>query len=169
MKNLFKILLSYTFACYASCSSIHRIPASSPTKLLCFTRSSPLVHQLQVHYSVLDPQAASISQYTYLHDLVFPDPSQLVVYTLSSLVSQSSMQEMLKKFVLSDKAQVSFQAWRPDTIYVSPTIPENITSLLPSECAAWVTIPTSDMFQECHCTGVVYNETAMLSQTFSPV
>ena len=105
MKNLFKILLSNTFACYVSCSSIHRIPASSPTKLLCFTRSSPLVHQLQVHYSVLDPQA---------------DPSQLVVYTLSSLVSQSSMQEMLKKFVLSDKAKVSFQAWKPDTIYVSP-------------------------------------------------
>ena len=25
------------------------------------------------------------------------------------------------------------------------------------------------MFQECHCTGVVYNETVMLSRTFSPV
>ena len=88
----------------------HRIPASSPTKLLCFTRSSPLVDQLLTHYSFLDAQTAST--------LVFPDPSQLVVYTLSSLESQSSIQEMLKEFVLSDKAEVSFQAWKHDTILI---------------------------------------------------
>ena len=90
-----------------------RNPLCSSTKLLCFTRSSSLIHQLPAQYPspVLDAQAASTFQCT-LCDLVFPDPSKLVVCTLSSLLSQSSMQEMLKTFVLSDKAQVSFQAWK---------------------------------------------------------
>ena len=94
-----------------------RNPASSPTKLLCFTRSSPLIHQLPAQYpstvlanSVL---ANSVTQQT-LSDLVFPEPSKLVVCTLSSLLSQSTVQEMLKGFVLSDMAQVSFQAWNDD-------------------------------------------------------
>ena len=85
----------------------------SPTKLLCFTRSSSLIHQLPAQYPspVLDAQAASTFKHT-LCDLVFPDLSKLVVCTLSSLLSQSSMQEMLNTFVLSDKPQVSFQAWK---------------------------------------------------------
>ena len=94
----------------------HRNPAGLPTKLLCFTRSSSLVHHLPAMYpsSVLDAQAASLSQQT-LRDLVFKDPSKLVVCTLSSLLSQSSVQEMLKDFVESDKAKVSFQAWNDDS------------------------------------------------------
>ena len=89
-----------------------RNPACSPTKLLCFTRSSSLIHQLPAQYPipVLDAQAASLSQHI-LCDLVFPDPSQLVVCTLPCLLSQSRMQEMFKEFVLSDIAQVSFQTW----------------------------------------------------------
>ena len=116
MKKLFKLLLSALICC-VSCFSDSIFPlrnvACSPTKLLCFTRSSSLIHQLPAQYpsSLLDAQAASISQ-QILCDLVFKDPSQLVVCTLSSLVSQSSMQEMLKEFVQSDKAQVSFQAWK---------------------------------------------------------
>ena len=43
-----------------------------------------------------------------LHDLVFPNTSQLVVCKLSSLLSQSDVQEMLKGFVYSDIAQVNF-------------------------------------------------------------
>ena len=35
--------------------------------------------------------------------------------------------------------------------------------------AGRVSYMASNMFWECHCTGVVYNETAMLSWTFSPV
>ena len=103
MKNLFK----YPNILFFNSVFPNRNPASLPTKLLCFTRSSPLVHKLSAHYSVQDAQTGNISQHTHL-DLVFPDPSQLVVYTLSSLVSQSSMQEMLKEFVQSDKTQVSF-------------------------------------------------------------
>ena len=87
-----------------------RNPASSPTKLLCFTRSSSLIQQLPSQYpsSVLDVEAAKDVQQT-LHDLVFPDPSQLVVFKSSSLLSQRSIQKLLKGFVQCDKDQVSFQ------------------------------------------------------------
>ena len=89
-----------------------RNSASSPTKLLCFTRSSPLIHQLPAQHpsSVFETQAAGDTQKT-LHDLVFPNPSQLVVCKLSSLLSQSSIQELLKGFVRSNTAQVSLLAW----------------------------------------------------------
>ena len=114
MKKLFKLLPSaLTVSCFFNSIFPHRNLACSPTKLLCFTRSSSLIHQLPAQYPspVLDTQAARISQKT-LCNLVFPDPSKVVVCTLSSHVSQSSMQEMLKEFVQSDKAQVSFQAWK---------------------------------------------------------
>ena len=81
----------------------------SPTKLLCFTRSSPLIHQLPAQYpsSVFEAQATGDVHQT-LCNLVFPEPSRLVVCKLSSLLSQSSVQEMLRGFVRSDTAQVSF-------------------------------------------------------------
>ena len=84
---------------------------SSPTKLLYFTRSSPLIHQLPSQYlSIFDSQATEIAQQTVC-DLVFKDPSKVVVCKLSSFLSQSSMQEILKEFVRSDIAQVSFHAY----------------------------------------------------------
>ena len=55
-------------------------------------------------------QPAGDTQKT-LHDLVLPNPSQLVVCKLSSLLSQSSIQELLKGFVRSNTAQVSLLAW----------------------------------------------------------
>ena len=90
-------------------------PANSLTKLVCFTRSSPPIHQLPTQYlsSISDAQAAEFAQQT-LCNLVYPDPSRLVVCKLSSLLSQSGMQEMLKEFVLSDMAQVRFHAWIND-------------------------------------------------------
>ena len=86
--------------------------SSSPTKLLCFTRSSPLIHQLPAQHpsSVFETQPAWYAQMA-LHDLIFPNPSQLVVCKLSSLLSQSSVQELLKGFVCSNTAQVSLLAW----------------------------------------------------------
>ena len=56
----------------------------------------------------LDVEAARDVQQT-LRDLVFPDPSQLVVFKFSSLLSQRSIQELLKGFVQCDEDQVSFQ------------------------------------------------------------
>ena len=85
---------------------------SSPTKLLCFTRFSPLIHQLPSQYlsSIFDLQAAEIAQQTVC-DLVFKDPSKVVLCKLSSFLSQSSMQDILKEFLRSDIAQVSFHAY----------------------------------------------------------
>ena len=82
---------------------------SSPTKLLCFTRSSPLIHQLPSQYlsSIFDSQAAQ----QIVCDLVFKDPSKVVLCKLSSFLSQSSMQEILKEFLRSDIAQVSSHAY----------------------------------------------------------
>ena len=88
-----------------------RYPASSPTKLLCFTRSSLLIHQLPTQYpsSVIDTQTNKAAEQT-LCDMVIPKPSQLVMCKLSSLLSQSSLKEMLSGFVQSKTAQVSFHA-----------------------------------------------------------
>ena len=90
----------------------NRNPASLPTKLLCFTRSSPLIHQLPAQHpnSVFEAQTSKDSWQT-LHDLVFPNPSKLVVCKLSSLLSQSSVQELLREFVQTNTNQVSFSAW----------------------------------------------------------
>lgn len=95
---------------YISFSPI-RNPPSSPTKLLCFTRSSPLVHQLPAQYpsSILNVHTTGNVHQT-LCELVFPYPSHLVVCKLSSLFTQSSIQELLNMFVRSDTAQVSFSA-----------------------------------------------------------
>ena len=91
--------------------SFFRNPASSPTKLLCFPRSSPLIHQLPAKYpsSIFEAQVAGNAQQT-LHDLVFANPSQLVVCKLSNILTQSSVQQMLKGFVQSDTDQVSLCA-----------------------------------------------------------
>ena len=81
----------------------------SPTKLLCFTRSSPLIHQLPAQHpsSVFQAQANRDVHQT-LCNLVFPEPSQLVVCKFSSLLSQSSVQKVLRGFVRSDTAKVIF-------------------------------------------------------------
>ena len=83
--------------------------AMSPTKLLCFTRSSPLIHQLPAQYpsSVFEAQTNGDVHQT-LCNLVFPEPSQLVVCKLSGLLSQSSVQEVLRGFVRSNTAKVIF-------------------------------------------------------------
>ena len=89
-------------------SQLLRNPASSPTKLVCFTRYSPLIHQLPAQYpsSIFPAQTARAAQQT-LCELVFPDPSQLMVCKLSSLLSQNCMQELLKEFVQSGTAKVN--------------------------------------------------------------
>ena len=95
-----------------------RYPASSSTKLLCFSRSSPLIHQLPVQYPS-SGQAATIVEQTFC-DLVSPNSCQLVLYKLSSLLSQSRLQEMLREFVQSNTAKVSFHAWMYTTTYIHP-------------------------------------------------
>ena len=100
----FKLVIHSTLYLFSSI----RNPASSPTKLLCFTRSSPLVHLLPAQYptSILNVHTTE-DVHHILCDLVFPNPSQLVVCKLSSVFTQSSIQELLNTFVHSNTAQVS--------------------------------------------------------------
>ena len=102
---------AYWFLVYILFSLLSNI-ASSPTKLLCFTCTSSLIHQLPAQYpsSIHDAQTFSDAQQT-LHNQVFSNPSQLVVCKLSSHISQNSIQELLRQFVKSANDQVSINAW----------------------------------------------------------
>ena len=82
--------------------------AGSPNKILCFTRSSPLIHQLPAQYpsSIFDVQAKPEDIQKALKDLVFEKTDQLVVCKLSSVISQTAIHELLKNFIHSDKTNV---------------------------------------------------------------
>ena len=76
--------------------------------MLCFTRSSPLIHQLPAQYpsSIFDVQTKLEDIQKTLKDLVFEKTEQLVVCKLSSVISQTAVQELLKGFIHSDKTNV---------------------------------------------------------------
>ena len=76
--------------------------------MLCFTRSSPLIHQFPAQYpsSVFDIQTTLEDVQQTLKDLVFDKTDQLVVCKLSSVISQTAIQELLKDFIQSDKTNV---------------------------------------------------------------
>ena len=82
--------------------------AGSPNKVLCFTRSSPLIHQLPAQYpsSIFDVQTKPKDIQKALKDLVFEKTDQLVVCKLSSVISQTAIHELLKNFIHSDKTNV---------------------------------------------------------------
>lgn len=84
-----------------------RIPTCL-NKVICFTRSSPLVHKLPAHYSdsASDVKANSAHVDQLLKRLVFDEPELLVVYKLSTIPSQSSVQGILNGFVQSEKSKV---------------------------------------------------------------
>ena len=76
------------------------------TKLLCFTRSSPLIHQLPSSFSCFASLSDDHESAQLLQQLVFEDTSKLVLHKLTAVQSQSSMQELLRMFVHSPKQQV---------------------------------------------------------------
>ena len=87
---------------------IYRDRARCPTnKVLSFTRSSQLIHLLPAQHpsSVFGTQTNPEIQQN-LKDYVFDDPSTLVVCKLSSVLSQSAVQDLLKKFIRSDTAKI---------------------------------------------------------------
>ena len=73
------------------------------TKLLCFTRSSPLIHHLPTHYP-----STVVSQETIdlLSEVVFSKLDKLALCKLSSIQTQSSVQELLRSFIRSPSQQV---------------------------------------------------------------
>ena len=111
MWNYIYSVATYWFLVYYLFYLLSNI-ASSPTKLLCFTCTSSLIHQLPAQYpsSIHDAQTFSDAQQT-LHNQVFSNPSQLVVCKLSGHISQNSIQGMLRDFVQSANDQVSINGW----------------------------------------------------------
>ena len=74
------------------CSELLSCP---PSKLLCFTQSSALVHKLPVTYPEGEGSPADSS---LLSRLVYTKPDEVIVCRLASLQTQSSVQELLKEF-----------------------------------------------------------------------
>ena len=103
MKLIFVYLYEFV-TCICTCRDI----GGSPNKVLCFTRSSPLIHQLPVQYpsSIYDMQTKPEDIQKTLKDLVFEKTNQLVVCKLSSVNSQRAIDEQLKNFIHSDKSNV---------------------------------------------------------------
>ena len=72
---------------------------SSPNKLLCFTRSSRLIHQLpNMHPSTTFDTHAVVNKIKELENLVFAESDKLFFCKLSRVSSQSSLKELLKTF-----------------------------------------------------------------------
>ena len=82
------------------------------SKLLCFTRSSPIIHQLPTKY----PSSARNKRGELLDDtdndtiliseLVCEDPNQVKICKLSSVPSQNVIHEVLKDFIDSPDQKI---------------------------------------------------------------
>ena len=70
------------------------------TKLLCYTRSSPLLQQLPKYFNHSDQVVHLVKQF------VFEDTKKLVLYKLTAVQSQSRMQELLHSFIITHTQQV---------------------------------------------------------------
>lgn len=88
---------------------MYRDTSNSPNKLVYFTRTSPLIHALPAHFPIstfaedcrdMDAIKKTVAEF------VFVETDKLMIHNLSSLLSQSSVQELLKDFVSSEKTQV---------------------------------------------------------------
>ena len=80
----------------------------TPTKLLCFTRSSALINKLPVTHptsAITQKKLSEASSRELLERLVHSNADELIVCKLSSLPSQSSVEELLKEFVAPDLKQ----------------------------------------------------------------
>ena len=71
----------------------------SPTKLVCFTRSSTLLHTLPVQYPYAEVDQTNSS-------IVFEQTDRLIMQKLSNLPSHDSLKELLVNFLSSDEAEV---------------------------------------------------------------
>ena len=79
----------------------------SATKILCFTRSSPLIHQLPAEFplSSLGSQMGTGSQ-KVLEDCGFMETDKLMIYKLTRILSQTRFQDLLNSFLESETAEV---------------------------------------------------------------
>lgn len=88
---------------------LYRDPPTSrsATKILCFTRSSPLLHKLPAEFpsSSYRPQMGTRSQ-EVLEELVYAETDKVMLYKLSSILSQMVVQDLVKNFLESETAEV---------------------------------------------------------------
>ena len=71
----------------------------SPSKLVCFTRSSTLLHTLPVQYPYAEVDQTNSS-------IIFEQTDKLIMQKLSNLPSHDSLQELLVNFLSCNKAEV---------------------------------------------------------------
>ncbi len=90
------------------CVCVFRDVAQSPNKLVVYSRSSTLIHSLPAQFLCQTrngPHGDGMGVVN-ARELVFEKTGKLMIHKLSSLLSQSSVQELLKDFVSSDIAEV---------------------------------------------------------------
>lgn len=85
---------------------VHILFYRNPNKLICYTRSSQLLHQLPTQYPSPLHQQASEDAISMLHDIVTSDVGSLTFQKLSSFTSFTTISELLKTFMSSSAKQV---------------------------------------------------------------
>ena len=79
-------------------------------KLLCFTRSSPIIHQIPTKYPSIrrrrDEPQDDTEDTTLLKELVCEDPNLVKVCKISSVQSQSVIHEVLRDFIRSPNQKI---------------------------------------------------------------
>lgn len=114
--------------------AIFRVLKGIPTKLMCFTRSSPLIRQLPNEFPT-HGSSLHQTQEDFLKQYLSDDIDALVLCKLSSRHSQTNLEDILKSFSVSDRKVLIFVVDAGTTFYQqSPTIEqkklkENISHL----------------------------------------
>ena len=148
------------FKSFALCFTLFRDRSKSPNKLVFFTRSSPLIHSLPAQFptSVIGIHQDFESTTKTVSDLVFEETEKVMVHKLSTLHSQSSVQEMLRDFVESKAAEVclllaNMQETTCKTINHIRVMIEEGELKLQQQCKVFVLLlhfPPAQFFQHCY-------------------
>ena len=78
----------------------------SSTKILCYTRSSPIIRHLPSEYPSSIQTAVESKLQGFLRDVVFDEVDKLIVCKVSHIVSQTEIQDLIRKFMQSETAEV---------------------------------------------------------------
>ena len=156
------------------CTTNYNYDFRSPNKIVCFTRSSPLIHALPTQFphstSQQDPNTMfkSVGHYILddtkmLSNMVFAETEKLVLQKLSALQSQSSAQEFLANFLHSKSAEVcillaNMEETTINTInhirvMIEEAEQEAASSATPACCKMFSLLlhfPPSQFFQHCY-------------------
>ena len=129
-----------------------------PNKLVCYTRSSPLVHTLFNESVDARTGGYSINPDT-VRECIFEEPNKVVVCKLSGLQSQSSLQELLNDFMSSDILEVcmllaNMQGTTRKTINHVRVMMEEAELHTPAKCSKLFVLllhfPPNQFYQHCY-------------------